>query len=103
MGRTRAHNVHVSFLGYDDGAETERTLDGRVVSAINPACGSGNFLYICLQALKDLERRRTAGGWPMTVRPMRMASMSAFMPSSSRRSGVMSTGSTSRSIEARSV
>ena len=30
---------------------------------LDPACGSGNFLYVALQALKDLERPR-AGGCP---------------------------------------
>lgn len=29
-------NVHVSMVGFDDGAETHRVLDGRAVSAIHP-------------------------------------------------------------------
>ncbi len=28
----------------------------RAVRVLDPACGSGNFLYLALQALKDLER-----------------------------------------------
>lgn len=32
-----------------------RRLDG--VRVLDPACGSGNFLYLAMQALKDLERR----------------------------------------------
>ena len=28
----------------------------RSVTVLDPACGSGNFLYVALQALKDLER-----------------------------------------------
>jgi type II restriction/modification system DNA methylase subunit YeeA len=32
-----------------------KRLDG--VRVLDPACGSGNFLYLALQALKDLERR----------------------------------------------
>lgn len=33
--------VHISFLGYDDGSETDRTLDGRPVDAINPNLTAG--------------------------------------------------------------
>ena len=29
----------------------------RVLTVLDPACGSGNFLYLALQALKDLEHR----------------------------------------------
>ena len=29
----------------------------RTFTVLNPACGSGNFLYLALQALKDLEHR----------------------------------------------
>jgi SAM-dependent methyltransferase len=34
-------NVHISFVGQDDGTEAERTLDGRSVVAINPDLTSG--------------------------------------------------------------
>ncbi len=34
----------------------------RAVSVLDPACGSGNFLYIALQALKDLEREAIIWG-----------------------------------------
>jgi hypothetical protein len=33
--------VHVSIIGYDDGSETERTLDGRLVTAINANLTAG--------------------------------------------------------------
>ena len=29
----------------------------RAFTVLDPACGSGNFLYLALQSLKDLERR----------------------------------------------
>ena len=40
--------------------EAKRLFDGylerlRKVRVLDPACGSGNFLYVALQALKDLE------------------------------------------------
>ena len=31
-------------------------------TVLDPACGSGNFLYIALQSLKDLEQRGAVGG-----------------------------------------
>ena len=34
-------NVHISFVGQDDGADTERTLGGRPVAAINADLSSG--------------------------------------------------------------
>jgi hypothetical protein len=34
-------NVHVSMVGFDSGAEKERTLDGRTVAAISPDLASG--------------------------------------------------------------
>jgi hypothetical protein len=34
-------NVHISFVGQDDGSEVERTLGGRPVAAINPDLTSG--------------------------------------------------------------
>ena len=42
--------------------EAERSLAGfltrlRAFTVLDPACGSGNFLYLALQALKDLEHR----------------------------------------------
>ena len=44
----------------------------RSVTVLDPACGSGNFLYICLQALKDLEREALLWG-SLTMRlPMQM-------------------------------
>jgi len=44
--------------GKDPGrARVEAFLDRlRAVRVLDPACGSGNFLYIALQGLKDLER-----------------------------------------------
>jgi hypothetical protein len=35
------------------------------VRVLDPACGSGNFLYVALTSLKDLEKQviQTAGGW----------------------------------------
>jgi len=32
-------NVHISMVGFDSGAEAERTLDGRPVQSINPNLG----------------------------------------------------------------
>src|SRR5660398_107277 len=47
--RTPAHrNPHAVFEGFLDRLRSVRVLD--------PACGSGNFLYVALRALKDLER-----------------------------------------------
>lgn len=43
-----AKDPHRVFDGFLDRLRSVRVLD--------PACGSGNFLYIALQALKDLER-----------------------------------------------
>ncbi|MBF6606552.1 MAG: class I SAM-dependent DNA methyltransferase, partial [Chloroflexi bacterium] len=34
-------NVHISFVGQDDGSDLERTLDGRPVASINPDLTSG--------------------------------------------------------------
>ena len=34
-------NVHISFVGQDDGSDTERELDGRLVATINPDLTSG--------------------------------------------------------------
>src|SRR5680860_444079 len=34
----------------------------RAVRVLDPACGSGNFLYLALQALKDLEREAILWG-----------------------------------------
>jgi len=34
----------------------------RAVTVLDPACGSGNFLYVALQALKDLEREAIQWG-----------------------------------------
>ena len=48
--RTRAHKEASNvFRGYLDRLRAFRVLD--------PACGSGNFLYLALQTLKDLEHR----------------------------------------------
>lgn len=44
--RDRARGILLKFL--------DRLANYRV---LDPACGSGNFLYVTLQALKDLERR----------------------------------------------
>jgi hypothetical protein len=45
-GRDHARGILLKFL--------DRLAGYRV---LDPACGSGNFLYVALQALKDLERR----------------------------------------------
>ncbi len=45
------------------GARFDAFLDRvRSVTVLDPACGSGNFLYICLQSLKDLEREALLWG-----------------------------------------
>ena len=48
--RTRAHNKAKGILR----AFLERL---RTFTVLDPACGSGNFLYLALQALKDIEHR----------------------------------------------
>ena len=48
--RTRRHK--------DAEGQLRAFLDGlRAFTVLDPACGSGNFLYLALQALKDLEHR----------------------------------------------
>ena len=48
--RTKARNdAEKAYKGFLDGLRRFRVLD--------PACGSGNFLYLALQTLKDLEHR----------------------------------------------
>lgn len=42
----------------------------RNVTVLDPACGSGNFLYIALQALKDLEREAIIWGSQTLRSPM---------------------------------
>ena len=56
-GRTRAAAARTRRR-----AEARRLLDGflerlRGFTVLDPACGSGNFLYLALHALKDLEHR----------------------------------------------
>jgi hypothetical protein len=49
-GSQTAHKAaRAAFLGYLERLKNFRVLD--------PACGSGNFLYLALRALKDLEHR----------------------------------------------
>lgn len=49
-GSQSAHKAaQAAFLGYLERLKNFRVLD--------PACGSGNFLYLALRALKDLEHR----------------------------------------------
>ena len=48
--RTKAHNKAKGILR----AFLERL---RTFTVLDPACGSGNFLYLALQALKDIEHR----------------------------------------------
>ena len=43
-------------------ASQEHFIDLRSVTVLDPACGSGNFLYIALQQLKDLEREAIIWG-----------------------------------------
>jgi type II restriction/modification system DNA methylase subunit YeeA len=60
------HRTVVRARGRDQGALDTRSpayrryhdfLDRiRTVRVLDPACGSGNFLYMALQALKDLEK-----------------------------------------------
>jgi hypothetical protein len=50
-GRKKAEQVYAGFL--------ERLRNFRV---LDPACGSGNFLYLALQTLKDLEDKKMLGG-----------------------------------------
>ncbi len=38
----------------------------RAVRVLDPACGSGNFLYVALQSLKDLERKAILW-WSLTI------------------------------------
>jgi type II restriction/modification system DNA methylase subunit YeeA len=45
----------------------------RSVTVLDPACGSGNFLYIALQALKDVEREAIIWGSQALKRPMQYA------------------------------
>lgn len=53
--KTRAHGEALSlFRGFLDRLRSFRVLD--------PACGSGNFLYLALLALKDLEHRVSIEG-----------------------------------------
>ena len=48
--RTKAHkDAEQLYQGYLHRLSNYRVLD--------PACGSGNFLYLALQALKDIEHR----------------------------------------------
>ncbi|MFV2062549.1 MAG: DNA methyltransferase, partial [Chloroflexota bacterium] len=42
----------------------------RTVTVLDPACGSGNFLYVCLQSLKDLEREAILWGSEAMQMPM---------------------------------
>lgn len=42
----------------------------RSVTVLDPACGSGNFLYVALQALKDLEREASIWGSEVLRVPM---------------------------------
>ncbi len=42
----------------------------RAVRVLDPACGSGNFLYLALQALKDLEREAILWASPTLNMPM---------------------------------
>ena len=51
--RPRAKNPQAVFNAFLDRLRAVRVLD--------PACGSGNFLYVALQALKDLEREASSG------------------------------------------
>jgi type II restriction/modification system DNA methylase subunit YeeA len=46
--------VHVSIIGYDDGSETERTLDGRRVAAINANLTAGIDLAVARRLKRNL-------------------------------------------------
>ena len=47
-------NVHISFVGQDDGSQSERTLDGRPVASINPDLTSGVDLTKARQLPENL-------------------------------------------------
>ena len=47
-------NVHVSFVGQDDGSETDRQLDGRTVAAINADLTSGADLTLARRLRENL-------------------------------------------------
>ncbi len=47
--RTAKDDAQAAFIGFIERLKSYRVLD--------PACGSGNFLYLALKALKDLEHR----------------------------------------------
>jgi type II restriction/modification system DNA methylase subunit YeeA len=47
-------NVHVSFLGYDDGSETARVLNGRPVAAINANLTAGLDLSLARRLKENL-------------------------------------------------
>jgi hypothetical protein len=47
-------NVHISFVGQDDGSDTQRTLDGRGVAAINSNLSSGVDLTIARRLPENL-------------------------------------------------
>ena len=53
--RRMALNPELQFRAFLDRLRTIRVLD--------PACGSGNFLYVTLQLLKDLEKEAILWGW----------------------------------------
>jgi hypothetical protein len=47
-------NVHISFVGQDDGSEIQRTLDGRPVASINPDLTSGVDLTTARRLAENL-------------------------------------------------
>ena len=51
-------------------AKYARASRATVVRVLDPACGSGNFLYLALQALKDLEREAILWGSLTLKTPM---------------------------------
>jgi type I restriction-modification system DNA methylase subunit len=43
----------------------------RTITVLDPACGTGNFLYVALQELKKLEREVLAYAWGLRWHPPR--------------------------------
>jgi len=61
IGAMLGAGVKVSQLAPTRRKQLDQRLDQflqrvRTISVLDPACGSGNFLYVALQSLKDLER-----------------------------------------------
>ena len=70
-GRTRTSDRRITPTKKNPHAVFQQFLDRlRAVRVLDPACGSGNFLYLALQALKDLEREAILWGSLTLKTPM---------------------------------